>query len=229
MKLHNIPNCCGLDFFSRLPNTSRRVATLLVALTHQVPVMTPDMVARLLWPGNSHAAPMARRLIRRLIARRELARYLVLAPPLPDLTRPLFSWALDEPAPDFDALSYRARSRWNAPPRTIAVLVATKLATKFYGGKPGKVDPLSIGHDLITSEVFVRQDEATRLHWVGEAVYAPERVGDDGRLLKCPDALLVKDRTVYHCVESAGAYSKEHIRSFFYDFAVSEHLSFDLW
>lgn len=188
--------------------------TIVQLLTHNLRLITDSQVAKL------RGVPV--KIARQGLRREEQSGYIKLDdvhlhPPLP-LDVPLVEWnpESESMATDWDAIAWKAQSRWNMPPVRALVASATKKGQQLTGGPLGgrPLRLLEISHDATLTEVFLRQPLETRRHWIPEDALTEFGTGE-----KRPDAVLrLDDQDIF--VELAGkAYSAEKLRSIHKSFA----------
>lgn len=171
-----------------------------------------------------------RRRMHRLAEAELVTSVSVLARTLPLLEKPLASWQLTDPTPDFGAIAHRCQQRWKGlAARNVTAWMATEQTAQLFGGR--RRGQLAHGtqatHDLGVSEVWLRFRSVAPLWataWQGEDAMAETRTGE-----KLPDAFIV-DQTgvVMRIIEFAGAYDTERVRAVHQD-CVSRNLAYQLW
>ena len=135
---------------------------------------------------------------------------------VPELRRPLATWAPGQPPPRFSALAWSLLKRRRfTPSRRVQVFWATARAVRIVGGVGGGIrQPMQVEHDLGTTAIFLRRrvlapEDAKR--WISEDVFR-WKTGGKG---KVPDALLCSAAgTSDLAIEFGGAYSASRTRGF---------------
>jgi len=149
---------------------------------------------------------------------------------VPELDRPLATWAPGQPAPRFSALAWKLVKRRRATPsRRVQVFWATDQAIRIVGGIGGRIrQPMQVEHDLGTTAIFLRRrvlapDDAKR--WFSEDIFRWQNrcVG------KVPDALLNSPSGDSElAIEFGGAYSTGRIRGY-HRACAKKRLPWELW
>ncbi len=203
---------------------------ILHALTHCVRLFSVDQIRRCWWSEISEDSTVVRDRIRLLARADWVRRARAFARPLPKISEPLFAWQPHKPVPPFDAIAWKAQSRWAEPPKSISVVVASNKACRRLLGRQarGLRQGFQTTHDLGVAEVFLRFQQSRPEFaplWRGERVIAHLR-----RRLKVPDAVIA-DESLWPpklVVEFAGAYSAQRLREF-HHFCVKERLQYEIW
>lgn len=150
-----------------------------------------------------------------------------------EILAPLFTWQLDDPAPDCANLAADlARCLTEAPWRQTRLFWATRKATSLVGGISGlNRQPLQVQHDLSTTEAYLRHLEQglgqSDLFWVGEDVLRCEfpflfkRKRPDAAILQKPDCPT-------RIIETGGVYSADDLRHIHRCYA-RERIPYELW
>ncbi|MCB9609863.1 MAG: hypothetical protein H6716_24960 [Polyangiaceae bacterium] len=132
------------------------------------------------------------------------------------------------PGPDYDAVSYRLKSRWTQRLQRTQVFIATRRTIAELGGAGGRLPTLGQEtHDLHMGSLYLRRlrehpEEAEA--WVGEDVFAPKRRGQ-----KLPDAVLLGpggEPTL--AIEFAGSYGPARVARFHED-CLRRGTPYELW
>lgn len=212
-----------------------RKAEILVTLSVKVRVLADRQIAPAWWRPTGSGLRAARDTLAELVADGFLERHQVHGQLL-DVTTPVFSWEVNDPAPDFTALSTRLQRRWCDSPtggatEPLTVFVATARTLRQFGGRGrgGLHQPTAINHDLLLGSAYQwhrthRPEHA--LAWQGEDTYA-DQLAASGE--KRPDAILfAPDGTAERVIESGGAYSAERCREF-HESCVARQIPYDLW
>ena len=205
-----------------------RDSEILNALAFKVRMLSLGQIGDAWWGESSDPRRFARRRLGPLSRAGLLEEREVLAHPLLDLAEPEFTWTPGLPGPDFEAVSYRLKSRWTEKPRRTRVFIATKRTLAELGGAGGKLPALGQEtHDLHMGTIYLRrlkQDPAAAEAWVGEDVFAPNR-----RRQKLPDAVLLgPGQEVRLAIEFAGSYAAERVARFHEDCA-RRGTPYELW
>lgn len=138
--------------------------SLLSALTQDVRLLSYEQVVRLLGTGADESIQIVRELEQsELVA---IESHLVSVSE--QATEPLGSWAPGKSRPDFRAIAYRLRKRWDRP-REMQVVLPANRACRQFGGT--MVRPRSAGeldHDLWMSNVYLwhRERLSAETAWI---------------------------------------------------------------
>lgn len=171
--------------------------------------------------------PTARRRLNRLTDGRFLSRLTAWASAIPEITEPLCVWNPGDREPDFGALAYAAKRRWDKRPiRRQTIYTASEKLLRMYG-MPSR-SPLKLHqatHDLALNDVC----HYCRTNWpeyqfIGEEVFAPTRGHGEG----VEDAQLVDGDEIIAVIEHAGSYRKDRIIHF-HDHVAERGLSYMLF
>lgn len=206
---------------------TERDEAILDTLTRRVRVLSVAQVASTWWSGSPGIAAAKSRL-RVLEGQGWLLLVGLLARPLPSLETPVVTWSPGDREPDFGAVSYRLRSRWNQPACRILAVVATDQAGSRHAGKGGRVPRASEAtHDLCLSAVYLRMLEMNpkrARRWISEAMLYERGEGRDSRL---PDAAIVT-RAGTTAIEFGGAYAPAKVADF-HGFCADRGWEYELW
>jgi hypothetical protein len=189
-------------------------------------VFSLDFAARFGWQDKPNARELARRTLRKL----ERSGYVTLTrrliTPPPCIHSPVLYWRPGDPTPDFPRITYRLRSRACPPLCEELLVTATPRAAAVFGGAPGRIKSHQLTHDLLVGEAFLNSPVDVQRDWLGEDCYARDRRG-----LKLPDALAIDPRikTPYLAIEAVNKYTKRHLHSFHFEYAVAERMEYMLW
>lgn len=177
---------------------------VLNALTHSVRLLSMEQIARLLAVPHDEGAFLVTEL--------EELQLVSIEPRLVSVSetalQPLCAWAPGECVPDFRAVAYQLRRRWDAP-QEMQLVFPEASACKQFGGT--RVRPRSAGeldHDYWMAEVFLHYHSQLlnlgEQKWVsGDSLRSGETRAD--LLGHIPDACLVRsDETVERILESGG-------------------------
>jgi hypothetical protein len=187
-------------------NLTPRDRDVLYTLTHKVRCLSLSQAARVWWSDSKQPVREAGRRLRAIGEGGLLDVFDALARPDLELSEPVIVWEPGYEPPDFAALCYRLKARWNgSPARRTRMLVATKKATKFLGGHGGRRPRTTeVTHDLHLASVYCRMllaGDRRAKKWVSEAeLYARGW----GRGQKLPDALIQGRRGKHTVIELAG-------------------------
>lgn len=159
------------------------------------------------------SVPTARRRLNRLTEGRFLSRLTAWASEIPVIVAPLCVWNPGDVLPDFGALAYAAKRRWDERPiRRQTVYTASEKLLRMYA-MPSR-SPLKLHHathDLAVTEVYYFcQANWPQYQFIGEEVYAPMRGHGEG----VEDAQLVDGEQIIAAIEHAGSYRKDRIIHF---------------
>ena len=209
---------------STMDGVTARDFFIVRALTHSVPMLTLDHVARAWFSPSASGRTLAKNRLRKLMDLGYVERFRLSCKQLPPPTEPVLSWSPGEPSPGikrFREASYQLKKRWHELPRkSLTVYTASKLAAYFLGsfaGGPPKIEHAP--HDLVLSDLYLIYREkwpAMASRFVHEQVFrkAGHRIAD-------PDVFVVADprnlttridnRNVERIVESGGAYGAERV------------------
>lgn len=201
---------------------------ILDTLTRRVRVLGLSQVAETWWNDSARKFDEAKGRLKQL-ERRGLVQFLnLLARPVPVLSSPLCVWKPGDPEPEFGAVSYRLRSRWIHPVRSVPGVMATAEAGIRFAGKGGRPPRASEAtHDLCLAAVYLgmRIAEPTRAkRWISEAMLFERGLGRDDRL---PDAAIVT-RSGTTAIEFGGAYAAPKV-SEFHRFCAEHDWGYELW
>lgn len=206
---------------------------VLSALTHKVRLLTAVQVARAWWPSSAAGLENARKRLALLLGEGLLDRFSVQSHPELALSGPVFSWHPGGEQPNYEAVSYRLRSRWTEAVRSTTVFTASRKSARIFGGfaggcrSGGLKQPLQATHDLHVSSMFVRlvlEEPERASTWVSEETIAPTR-----KHQKLPDAMLLNpDGTPALVLEFGGSYRAERVERVHLD-CVARSLPYELW
>lgn len=201
---------------------------LLDTLVRRVRVLTLEQIART-WFAHTvtprrHADIRLVRLARAGLIHRDT----MIAHPELLLDMPMTVWVPGREPPDWVDLARRAACRWSAAPKSCKLVVASKLAGTWLGGRGGRWPrPMELSHDISLAGVFLKfrlQDPNQAAAWVSEDLlghYGFER--DDRR----PDAFI--DTSVApRAIELAGLYRPAKFRNF-HAFCEDHNLAYEIW
>lgn len=196
-----------------------RQAEILLTLSIKARVLAERQISAAWWRPTGSGLRAAREALAELVEDGWLERHEVHAQLL-DVTGPVVSWEVNDPDPDFDALSARLQRRWQDSPtggatEPLAVFVATARTLKRFGGwgRGGLHQPTAANHDLHVGAVYLwhrAHRPELALAWRGEDTYADQLAGE-----KLPDAILfAPDGTAERVIESGGAYDAQRCSEF---------------
>ena len=180
------------------------------------------------WPSGAGQRLALRRLAL-LIRFGLLRRYRVHARPVPWPNRAAVAWSPGQPVPDMFAVAHVLRSRWNRPPQTTTVYVATKRAAHLLGGVArGQVGtPYQASHDLGVSAVYLhylRHRPEDAIAWVGEDLGGRALRGN-----KRPDAVVLDPvRRRHFAVEFGAGYPPARLLDF-HRHCERNSLNYEVW
>lgn len=200
---------------------------LLDALVHRIRVLSLPQVARTWWPAGRQNE--AHRRLQVLSKAGLVHLFRALSHPEIPMCRPAVSWRPNEPPPNFGAVSYRLKARWNRPPLSTLCVIATKKAGRSMGGSGGRFPRESEQtHDLHMAAVFLLHRNSSpenTSYWKSEARILWERSGSKKE--KLPDAILDLPEGP-RIVEFGGAYSKQKLERF-HDYCESIETAYEVW
>lgn len=203
---------------------------ILRTLSLRVRLFALDQIAAAWWTSTPAGRTNARRRLATLVDAGMLRRLRVNVRPLPALEGPVLSWQPGDADPPFGAVAWRLQSRWQEPPRTTTVYIATRRGANQYGGRQrGELRrEFQATHDLGVAAMFLRMraiDSSRVEGWIGEDVLAPHRRGQ-----KLPDAVLADapDRPPRLVLEFGGAYDSDRVRAF-HESCAEDELPYQLW
>jgi hypothetical protein len=98
---------------------------------------------------------------------------------------PLIDYHPGDPEPDFEAVAKILATRWDGPRIGDTFVVATRRASKRYGGAPGSLRSPCVDHDDYLAAVFLSLDAKEQRRWARGEDTALGRCGQD-----VPDAVL---------------------------------------
>lgn len=207
---------------------SPRDRELLDTLVRRVRVLTLEQIART-WFAHT-VTPRRHADIR--LARLERAgliyRDSMIAHPELLLDAPMAVWNPGDAPPALRRISRLAASRWFAPARTQKLVVASRMAGTWLGGRGGRWPrPSELSHDISLAGVFLRlraQQPELVMAWISEDLLGRAGFrGEDRR----PDALIVTPE-VRMAVELAGVYRVQKLLDF-HEFCEQHGLAYQIW
>jgi hypothetical protein len=200
-------------------NLTTRDRHLLTALTRRVKVLTQLQVDRTWCSDANSSQQTSLKRLRRLESEGLVQCVTMMAHPEIPLAEPVLAWTPGNELPDFRAVAFQLRSRWNMPLVPTRLILATRLANHRFGGYIGSQLPqrTEVTHDIHLAQVFLwylHHRPAYAKRWVSEhELYA--RGG--GRNERLPDALIEdrdRERQRDLIVEFGGAYTKTKLLDF---------------
>ena len=193
---------------------------LLQVLTHRVRLLTLPQIAR------TWGALQTIKQLRRLEGRGLLVSFAAVIHPELSLQRPVASWRIGEQAPDFGAVSYALRSRWNQAGVSTPCVIASRAAGRMFGGHGGRFPRESEEtHDVHLAGVYLRllkADPRLASSWIHEEEIRAERESRRGKL---PDAVL---KSTGKIIEFGGAYKKAKLISF-HEYCRASGQEYEVW
>ncbi len=204
---------------------------LLVMLTQATRVATEEQIDTFAQLYSAFQAPCPAAATRLVASGLLTCQDLAIRTPMID--SPLFSWKIDDAAPEFDALAAHLVRRLDmAPWRRTRLFWATRKAVNLVGGASGlNRQPLQLQHDLSTTAVYLKFLERESGHpdefWVGEDALRREypnlfrRKRPDAAVLKPPDLPTL-------IIETGGNYSADDLRHIHRSY-VRERIPYELW
>lgn len=207
---------------------TKRDEAILDTLTKRIRVLSLAQVAGAWWGGAKRGDVQAKARLREL-ERQSLVQLIhVLARPIPTLEAPVITWSAGEAEPNFGAVSYRLRVRWNLPVRRVLAVIATEQAGHRFAGSGGRVPRASEAtHDLCLAAIYLRLRTAEPRRakaWVSEATLYERGVGRNSRL---PDAAIAT-RGKITVIEFGGAYPAAKVADF-HGFCAERDWGYELW
>lgn len=201
---------------------------LLPVLSLRSRVASTRQIARL-WNQAPISGPVILRL-KRLRTMGLLGEARATAIELPELLGPLVSWSPGEWVPEFGAVAWILRKRWQCEPAPVVLYYATTRCAQLYGGRRSGFPSCAahISHDLGVTEMFlaIKRDAPHLLKlWVDENRLAPYRRGQ-----KLPDAVLADSPSSVplRVLEFGGRYGKTRLRDF-HDDCEERGLPYEIW
>lgn len=134
-------------------------ADLLSTLSRKVRCLTDKQVARTWYGGTKHPLRNAARMLRVLHKDGLIETRATTAHPEIDLLAPLVSYSPGAPTPDFGSIAWHLKTRWNLPPESTNLAVATKRATQMFGGVGEGTFQVRIQettHEIHFAQVYLR-------------------------------------------------------------------------
>jgi hypothetical protein len=202
---------------------------ILLALTKKCRVMTSEQAARSWWGGQVDSQANATRRLRKLVRMGWLLEFMLFSRPLLALREPLVSWNLNNDAPSFNALAWKALSRWREPACRLPVFAASPRSLRHFGIPRRRAikSPFQVTHDLHVTQVFLvyrqRWPDLASL-WVGE-----DDGSSDDRSGIVPDArLLAPSGQAIRAIEFGGRYRADRLQAF-HDGCVQRNLPYEVW
>lgn len=198
-------------------NLTDRDDRILWTLTHRLRVLSVRQIAQSWWDDPSSRG--ARSRIRQLSDAGLVEVMPTMAHPEIELTAPVLTWRPGGTEPNFGAVAYRLKSRWNQAPISTALVYATRVAVRMFGGFTGGRGPRpsEATHDLHLAQVFLlfqRANPTLAKRWCSEAEQYAEGKGRGERL---PDAIIRGRRggePPAQIIEFGGAYSRAKLIEF---------------
>lgn len=140
---------------------------------------------------------------------------------------PLFAWAPGDPEPNYGAVSYLARSRWDEKPvrKTTVYTASTKMLALFGLPKRPHVKLHQATHDLGCNRMYwFARRTWPHLNFIGEDLFAPR-----GHGVGVEDAQLCDGERIVYVLEHAGAYRMDRVRHLHEHVAVERSLPYFLF
>jgi len=194
---------------------------IVAAIAVRIRLLSAPQVVRGWLSQESSAAELADRVLERLESASLLARHVVEAHPMLELTRPLYAWNVgDRPPSDrrFQSIAAASRARWNLPHRPVEVFTVTKRTVSLFGAfvDARRIKQCEATHDLHFTEVYLRyrhQSPKLAANWLGEAAFP--KLGLEVPHMKDPDAFVIsRQGKAQRIIEFGGAYDAEHLQAF---------------
>ncbi len=175
-----------------------------------------DQIADVLYANASNPQRAARQLAAREVTRGDWIIARGLSRPVPRLTVPLYSSSraggANMAVPG--RVSYQARKRWKASPRSVVYVVATPRSRAQYGLERAPRQPRSaeVAHDLAVTALYlglVSQDALRAKGWIHEDLLETTPAGIR------PDAAIVERNGEMTYLDFLGAYGPVKVASMF--------------
>ena len=173
-----------------------------------------------------HPKTMRNRL-KRLAADRWLCQLTAWASDVAPIVAPLFAWRPGDPEPDYGAISYQARVRWDGNPvrRTTVYAASTKLLDLFGLPKRPHLKLHQATHDLGCNQMYwFARRRWPDLQYLCEDLFAPR-----GHGVGVEDAQLCSTKRVVYVLEHAGAYRIDRVRHLHDHIAVERGIPYFLF
>jgi hypothetical protein len=207
---------------------------IMHALTKHVRVFSLSQIARTWWPGSENPARAAENRLRLLAADDLLDIERAPAHPELELENPVASWALEQPAPNFGAVSNKLQKRWGSHPVLTPCISASKTAANRFGGYGGR-PPRAVErtHDIHMTQVYLvyrRRHPELLPSWVFEEQVKAERKLAADRTPpgeKLPDVIL-RTSAGTRVIEFGGAYGKDKLLAF-HRYCKEHLLPYEIW
>ena len=209
-------------------NLTERDREILIALTLKVRLLSLHQIARTWWKDSATGIANTRKRIKQLEDAGYIARVTSHIHPELPLEAPLIVWRPGDPDPNFQAIAYQLKIRWNQAIQPTLIFIATQKAARVFGGFGGKLHkPLQTTHDLHVGSIYLKllqTDPEAAKAWISEEQFAPER-----RHQKLPDAVLQDaSGAIVLVIEFAGSYDAKHVERVHVD-SVKRALPYELW
>jgi hypothetical protein len=207
---------------------TERGRTILYVLANHVRELSAEQIARTWWPDAKAPATAARQELRRLYNSGMILLSRAPAHPELDFISPQSQWTPGAPTPNFAALSYLLKKRWNQHPVMTTSAAATKKAANMFGGHGGRLSrDVERTHDIHLARAYLlyRKHRPELLpFWHFEDQVRREREATSEMI---PDAV-INSSELKRAVEFGGSYSKEKLEAFHYHCA-ERNLSYEIW
>lgn len=208
---------------------THRDKQILEALSRCVKVFSVEQVASTWWPESPWSRKHAIRRMSSLQSSGFVESTTLMVRPVQKIEVPIVVWKEGHPVPDMGALSYQLKHRWDIPPESTRVYVASRKSAQMFGGFKGKLRLDERSHDLVLSSVFLlkfREFFQGRAgedpgQWISESLIRQQRQDHNQKL---PDALL-RPRTV---IEVGGRYGKDKLEAF-HLYCETNALHYEIW
>lgn len=202
-------------------------SSLLEALAFRVRFLSAPQVQRGFFYGASETA--VRKRLDRMVAAGSLERVSITAHPEIAVPEPLFVWTPDDPAPDFAAIAYRCRQRWDKALVSHTVYRASVVTLAQWGARrPMPLRSTQATHDLHVGAIYVRLLISSPIE---AALWRPEdsltaRPGE-----RMPDALIGgadMGQSLRRAIEFGGACKPARVEKL-HAFGSRYALPYELW
>lgn len=187
----------------------------MFVLTNKVRILTLSQVARLSFDHVKHPRTSARQWLKRQANEDLVTLHEMMIHPEIDVTVPLLDYQPGNPTPDFEAIAWRAQSRWQDPVRPTLIAAATRKAKLrrggLVGGRPIRIREAT--HDVHCASVYLslrNSNEELAERWMPEDAL-PHSDGD-----RLPDAIITGEEPIV--IDFVGAYAAKKLRQFHNEF-----------
>ena len=165
--------------------------------------------------------------MKRLAADRWLCPLTAWASNVSPIVTPIFAWEPGDPEPNYGAIAYQARVRWDGNPvrKTTVYAASTKLLDLFGLPKRPHLKLHQATHDLGCNQMYwFASRRWPHLDYVGEDLFASR-----GHGVGVEDAQLCDGNRVVYVLEHAGAYRMDRVRHLHNHVAIERGLPYFLF